>query len=64
MTDKKILPIVIEGIILDQNLKTICKDRQWLIDQLKKQGYEREHIPFIESAHLFPGNQLQITFPI
>lgn len=58
------LPIVIEGMILDQNLRAIQKDRQWLIDQLKQQGFEREHIPLIESAHFSSGNHLQVTFPV
>jgi adenine deaminase len=58
------LPIVIQGMIQDHNLKSISKDRQWLINQLKQQGYEREDIPFIQTALFSPDHRLEVTFPI
>jgi uncharacterized membrane protein YcaP (DUF421 family) len=58
------LPIVIRGMIQDDSLKSIAKDRQWLINQLKQQGYEREDIPFIQTALFSSDHRLEITFPI
>jgi uncharacterized membrane protein YcaP (DUF421 family) len=56
------LPIVRSGMILDSNLRCIAKDRQWLINQLKTMGYEREDIPYIQSAVWTSPHQMEITF--
>lgn len=54
------LPIVLDGIIIDQNLRDHARDRQWLINGLKAMGYEREDIPYL-SAYLLENGSLEIS---
>lgn len=35
--------VIIDGIIMDNNLKTIKKDKKWLLKEIKKQGYNNPH---------------------
>jgi len=34
------LPLIIDGSILEENLKHIHKNKTWLLKELKKQGFE------------------------
>lgn len=37
--DPLILPLIVDGYIVDKHLKLLKKQKAWLLDELKKQGY-------------------------
>jgi len=42
--DPLIFPLIVDGYIVDRHLKFIEKDREWLLENLKKKGYKPEDI--------------------
>lgn len=43
--DPLILPLIVDGVIVEQHLKLIQKDKNWLLDSLNEKGYhETENI--------------------
>ncbi|MEJ9280372.1 DUF421 domain-containing protein [Ureibacillus thermosphaericus] len=39
--DPFIFPLIVDGYIIDRHLKFLEKDREWLLENLKKKGYEK-----------------------
>ncbi|MEK4494972.1 DUF421 domain-containing protein [Ureibacillus sp. FSL W8-0352] len=39
--DPLIFPLIVDGYIIDRHLKFLEKDREWLLENLKKKGYEK-----------------------
>lgn len=45
--DPLIFPLIVDGYIIDRHLKFLEKDREWLLENLKKKGYEKPEDIFI-----------------
>ncbi|MCM3388058.1 DUF421 domain-containing protein [Ureibacillus chungkukjangi] len=39
--DPLILPLIVDGYIVEKHLKLMNKEKEWLLSELKKQGYEK-----------------------
>jgi uncharacterized membrane protein YcaP (DUF421 family) len=39
--DSIVSNVIIDGVVMENNLKSIGKNKKWLLDSLKKMGYEK-----------------------
>lgn len=57
---EKVIPVIMSGCVLTDNLSSMDKDKRWLLRELKKQGMQLEELKDILLAVLDGNEKLTV----